>query len=165
MRYPDNPGIREEGSVANYWIIVGSPDNFEKTRELGFSIQGMKTRQRRKAERMEAGDQFVWYITGDQAFAGYATITGPSFEDHDLIWSSGKKKDEDYPWRVPIGKEVTLPRDGWVPAEGLARKLTYVQKWPAEHWRLAFQGNVHEIPEGDFETLRSEIDKAASQAA
>ena len=61
--------------MPNYWIIVGSPDNFEKTKELGFSVQGMKTRQRRKAERMEAGDQFVWYITGDQAFAGYATIT------------------------------------------------------------------------------------------
>ncbi|MEA2501206.1 MAG: hypothetical protein QOD01_1317 [Actinomycetota bacterium] len=159
------PGICEEASVPNYWIIVGSPDNFEKTKELGFSIQGMKTRQRKKAERMDAGDQFVWYITGDQAFAGYATITGPSFEDHDLVWSSGKKKDEDYPWRVPIGKEVALPRDGWVPAEGLARKLTYVQKWPAEHWRLAFQGNVHEIPESDFEVVRSEIDKAASQAA
>jgi len=25
--------------VPNYWIIVGSPDNFEKTKELGFSIQ------------------------------------------------------------------------------------------------------------------------------
>ena len=87
------------------------------------------------------------------------------FEDHDPIWSSGKKKDEDYPWRVPIGKGVSLPREGWVPAEGLARKLTYVQKWPAEHWRLAFQGNVHEISESDFEILRSEIDKAASQAA
>ena len=151
--------------MPNYWIIVGSPDNFEKTKELGFSIQGMKTRQRRKAERMEAGDQFVWYITGDQAFAGYATITGASFEDHDPIWSSGKKKDEDYPWRVPIGKAVSLPREGWVPAEGLARRLTYVQKWPAEHWRLAFQGNVHEISGSDFEILRSEIDKAASQAA
>ena len=165
MGEPRNQGTHEEGTVANYWIIVGSPGNFEKTKELGFSIQGMKTRQRRKAERMEAGDQFVWYITGDQAFAGYATITGPSFEDHDLIWSSGKKKDEDYPWRVPIGKEVVLPREGWVPAEGLARKLTYVQKWPAEHWRLAFQGNVHEIPESDFEIVRSEIDRAASQAA
>ncbi|MCA1847202.1 MAG: EVE domain-containing protein, partial [Actinobacteria bacterium] len=128
----------------------------------------MKTRQRKKAERMEAGDQFAWYITGDQAFAGYATITGGCFEDHEPIWipkQSAKKKDEDYPWRVPIGKEVSLPRDGWVPAEGVARKLTYVQKWPAEHWRLAFQGNVHEISGNDFEILRSEIDKAASQAA
>jgi EVE domain len=150
--------------VPNYWIIVGSPDNFEKTKELGFSIQGMKTRQRKKAERMEAGDQFVWYITGDMAFGGYATITGPCFEDHDPIWV-GKKDGEDYPWRVPIRKGIALPPERRVPAESLARKLAYVQKWPAEHWRLAFQGNVHEIPESDFETIRSEIDKVASEAA
>ena len=43
--------------------------------------------------------------------------------------------------------------------------MEYVQKWPPEHWRLAFQGNVHEIPEGDFELIRAEIDKAASEAA
>ena len=151
--------------MPNYWIIVGSPDNFEKTAELGFTVQGMKTRQRRKAERMAAGDQFVWYITGEMAFAGYATITGPSFEDHELIWSSGKKKDEDYPWRVPIRKEAALPGERRVPAESLARKLAYVSKWPAEHWRLAFQGNVHEIPEGDFETIKAEIDRAVSEAA
>ena len=151
--------------MASYWIIVGSPDNFEKTREHGFRLQGMKSRHRRKAEHMAAGDKLVWYITGDQAFAGYATITGGYFEDHESIWSSGKKKDEDYPWRVPVRKEVALPRERWIPAEGLARKLAYVSKWPPEHWRLAFQGNVHEIPEGDFELIRAEIDKAASEAA
>src|SRR3989449_10365819 len=130
--------------MASYWIIVGSPDNFEKTREHGFGVQGMKSRHRKKAERMAPGDKLVWYITGDQAFAGYATITGACFEDHDPIWSSGKKKDEDYPWRVPIGKEGSPPREGQVPAEGLARKLTYGQKWPAEQWRQAVHGNGHE---------------------
>jgi hypothetical protein len=151
--------------MASYWIIVGSPDNFERTGEHGFTVQGMKSRHRKKAERMAPDDKLIWYITGDQAFAGYATITGGFFEDHDRIWSSGKKKDEDYPWRVPIHKEVALPRERWIPAEGLARKLAYVSKWPPEHWRLAFQGNVHEIPKGDHELIRAEIDKAASEAA
>ncbi|HWD08882.1 MAG TPA: EVE domain-containing protein [Actinomycetota bacterium] len=150
--------------MPNYWIIVGSPDNFEKTSSLGFTVQGMKTRQRRKAERMGDGDQFVWYITGEQAFAGYATITGPYFEDHDPVWV-GKKDGEDYPWRVPIRKEVVLPVTGRIPAEGVARKLAYVAKWPPEHWRLAFQGNVHEISRADFDIVRAEIEKAATEAA
>jgi hypothetical protein len=151
--------------MSAYWIVVGSPDNFEKTREHGFAIQGMKSRHRRKAERMATGDKLIWYITGDQSFAGYATITGEYFEGHEPVWSSGKKKDEDYPWRVPIRKEVVLPRERWVPAESLAAKLAYVSKWPAEHWRLAFQGNVHEIPEGDFALIRADIEKAAGEAA
>ncbi|HEU5001257.1 MAG TPA: EVE domain-containing protein [Actinomycetota bacterium] len=150
--------------MPSYWIIVGSPDNFAKTEALGFTIQGMKSRQRRKAERMEAGDKFAWYITGEQAFAGYATITGSAFEDHEPIWV-GKKDGEDYPWRVPIAKDVVLPKDRRVGAEGVARRMTYVSKWPAEHWRLAFQGNVHEIPESDFALLAGEIDSAASEAA
>jgi hypothetical protein len=148
-----------------YWIIVGSPDNFEATKRIEFRVQGMKSRHRRKAERMVEGDKLVWYVTGDQAFAGYATITGEYFEDHEPVWSSGRKKDEDYPWRVPIRKEQVLARDRWVPAEGLARKMAYVSKWPAEHWRLAFQGNVHEIGEDDFELIRSAIDKAAAGEA
>lgn len=151
--------------MARHWIIVGSPENFENTKERRFSVQGMKSRHRRKAERMEAGDRLTWYITGDQAFAGYATITGPYFEDHTPIWSSGRKTGEDYPWRVPITREVVLPRDRWVPAEDLARKMAHVARWPAEHWRLAFQGNVHEIGGDDFDLIRKAVDKAAKGRA
>lgn len=151
--------------MARYWIIVGSPENFEKTKELGFKVQGMKSRHRRKAEAMGKGDRIAWYITGEQAFAGIATITGPCFEDHQPIWSSGGKKDEDYPWRVPIRKNLALPRGKWVPAEGLARKMAYASKWPAAHWRLAFQGNVHEIPEGDLELIRKALEAAAKGRA
>jgi hypothetical protein len=156
--------FEEVDDMPSYWIIVGSPDNFAKIEALGFTVQGMKTRQRRKAERMNRGDRFVWYLTGEQAFAGYATITGPCFEDHDPVWE-GKKAGEDYPWRVPISKGTVLAPSRRVPAEALARSMSYVAKWPPEHWRLAFQGNVHEIPESDFELVRAAIDRAASEAA
>jgi hypothetical protein len=154
--------------MPSYWIVVGSPDNFEKTAELGFTVQGLKSRHRKKAERMAKGDRLVWYITGEQAFAGIATIEGPCFEDHEPIWTpkkGGKKEEEDYPWRVPISKEVVLPRSEWVDAEGPARKMAHVAKWPAEHWRLAFQGNVHEISEADFEILLEAIQGTADVAS
>jgi hypothetical protein len=32
-----------------------------------------------------------------------------------------------------------------------------VQKWPAEHWKLAFQGNLRQIPDEDFAALRRAI--------
>ena len=41
-----------------------------------------------------------------------------------------------------------------MPSEAVGPGLEYVQKWPAEHWKLAFQGNLHLIPDADFETLR-----------
>lgn len=151
--------------MASYWIIVGSPGNFETTKEHGFKVQGMKSRHRRKAERMAKGDKIVWYITGEQAFAGFATITGPYFEDHDPIWSSSKKPGEDYPYRVPIKKELALVSSKWVDVEGLARKMKYVSKWPAAHWRLAFQGNVHEIGKDDFDLIRRALERSAKGRA
>lgn len=143
------------------WIAVSGEENFEKTKELKFELQGFKTRQRRKAERMQAGDRLIWYITKEMVFAGYATIMGESFEDHERIWQ-GKKAGEDYPWRVPIKPELVLERDKWVDVEGVARKMTYVSKWPPEHWRLAFQGNLHEIPDEDFELIRKALEEAAA---
>lgn len=146
--------------MPSYWIAVSGEANFEKTGELGFELQGFKTRQRRKAERMAEGDKLVWYITKEMAFAGYATITGTCFEDHEPIWE-GKKETEDYPWRVPIRKELVLKRDDWIDVEGIARQMAYVSKWPPEHWRLAFQGNLHEIPEEDFVRIKAALDRAA----
>ena len=45
-------------------MVVGSPDNFGRTRELGFSVQGFKTRQRKKVlEQMRPGDNLVYYVS------------------------------------------------------------------------------------------------------
>ncbi len=65
-------------------------------------MQGIKSRHRKKADRMKPGDKIVYYLTGLKAFAGISTITSIAFESHDRIWSSGdpKKEAEDYPFRV-----------------------------------------------------------------
>jgi hypothetical protein len=143
-----------------YWIIVGSLENFRRTAELGFTIQGIKSRHRKKAERMGPGDKIAYYVTGLKAFAGISTIESAYFESHDRIWASGdpKKAAEDYPFRIRIAPELILPEADFVPAEAVARQMTYVAKWPAKNWTLAFQGNVHEIDAADFQIIRDAID-------
>jgi hypothetical protein len=139
------------------WIIVGSAENFAKTRELGFSLVGLKSRHRKKAERMRPGDKIVWYITGAKAFAGIATITSPYFESHERVWKSGDpmKEAEDYPFRVRIELDLVPPEGEWIAAEPIARQMRYVQRYPSENWTLAFQGNVHPIERDDFELIRA----------
>jgi hypothetical protein len=39
----------------------------------------------------------------------------------------------------------------------MARQMTYTKKWPAQHWRLAFQGNVHVLPKEDYDLIRREM--------
>jgi len=148
---------------ANYWIVVGSPENFARTAERGFTVQGLKSRHRKKAERMKPGDKIIYYLTGRKAFAGIVTIESPYFESHEPIWKSGdpKKDGEDYPFRVTIAPDVILAIDVAIPAEPIARQMVYVAKWPAANWTLAFQGNVHEINEDDYRVIRDTIEEAA----
>ena len=156
-----------EMNATGYWIVVGSPENFQRTAEHGFTVQGFKSRHRKKAERMKAGDKIIYYLTGRKAFGGIATIESGYYEDHDRIWESGdpKKAAEDYPFRVRSSPDVILPLAEAVPAEGIARQMAYVAKWPANNWTLAFQGNVHEIGESDYRLIRDAIEAAVPTGA
>jgi len=155
-----NPSARRKrsrtGTPPQYWMIVTSPDNFRKSREHGFGIQGLKSRHRKRAEAMRAGDRMLYYVTGRMAFAATATLSSQMFEDHSHIWRSSRRE-EDYPWRVQMRPEHVLEETEWVLAKELAYRLEYVRKWPPEHWTLAFQGHVHQLPQKDFKLIEDEI--------
>jgi hypothetical protein len=155
------------GTQPQYWIVVSSLDNWHKTVEHDFTVQGMKSRHRKKADQMTPGDKIIYYCTVVKAFAGITTITSEAFEDHTPIWVSGntKKAGEDYPYRVQIERDLALGDDDLVPAEPIAWQMVYASKWPAANWTLAFQGNVHNVPREDYELIRAEIEKAAAVTA
>jgi predicted RNA-binding protein len=150
------------GRSAQYWMVVSSPENFRKTRDHGFTIQGLKSRHRRRVETMRVGDRVLYYITGRMAFAATVTVGSPMYEDHTPIWRSARR-DEDYPWRVHIRPEIVLDDADWVPAKELAYRLDYVRKWPPEHWTLAFQGHIHALPKNDFTIIEDEIARSAKR--
>jgi CubicO group peptidase (beta-lactamase class C family) len=54
-----------------------------------------------------------------------------------------------------------LDEDGFLAAESVATKLEHVRKWPAEHWHLAFQGQLRTVSEADARLLRERIAAAA----
>jgi hypothetical protein len=138
-------------------MIVTSPDNFDKTMALHLAVVGMKSRHRKKAMSMAPGDAVVFYLTGLAVFAAAAEVASGYFEEHVRIWRSPGKPDEDYPWRIRLRNAVTPPEPARVPALDLKDRLAYVRKWPAAHWRLAFQGNVHKIPDDDAALVRASL--------
>lgn len=142
-----------------FWMIVTSPANYERTRALRFSQQGMKKRHLRKAERMAVGDGMCWYVTGHQTFAAIATLTSGFFESAKPIWVSDGAPDV-YPWRVRIKKDRALAPEDGVDVESLVPKLAFVRKWPKTSWRLAFQGNVHELPPADYALIARAVASA-----
>lgn len=146
--------------MPTYWCIVTSPENIARTRERGFTLQGVKGGHRKKAEKMQPGDRIVVYATGRQAFAFTATITSPYFEEHTPIWKSDKPG-EDYPFRFQIKPDIVLDEDDYVPARLLIEQMEYARKWPLQHWHLAFQGNVHVLPEKDFQLIEETMAQPA----
>ena len=146
---------------AQYWMIVSSLENFRKTQERSFAVQGLKTRHRRRAEMMRQGDRLLFYVTGRMVFTATCTLTSGMFEEHSHIWRTSRR-DEDYPWRIRIQPDVTLEDAEWLPAKELAYRLEYVRKWPPEHWSLAFQGHVHQLPQKDFKLIEDEMRRLES---
>ncbi|HYE76531.1 MAG TPA: MmcQ/YjbR family DNA-binding protein [bacterium] len=155
---------KQDAPMPRYYIVVGAPENFAITRDRGFTVHGLKARRRKVAEGLKAGDKVIFYLTGKQAWGGIVTVTGDAYEDHTPIWA-GKKEDEDYPHRFPIEPDVVLDVDAALPVEPMVPDLEYLRKWPAQHWRLGFQGNVHEIGEADYKTIRKAIEKQAKSGA
>lgn len=146
------------------YIVVGSPEIFEKTRELGFTMHGLKSTRRKMAAAVRPGDRLIFYITGLKRFGGIVEVTSEMFEDSTPIWHSSKKPDERYPYRVHIKPEVIVEPDGYVLVEPLATAMTYTKKWPPQNWTLAFQGNLHKIPLSDYELIRDALTRAKQPA-
>jgi predicted RNA-binding protein len=151
--------------VAKTWVLTGSLENFRATREHGFGVIGAKERRRAMAEQIQPGDRIVFYVTGVQAFGGIVRVTGEMYEDREKIWPGKPGKVDPYPWRFATEPELVLAEDDFVPAVELAGQLEHVGKWPAEHWQLAFQGQLRPVGDADAELLERRIREAAPAAA
>jgi hypothetical protein len=132
------------------WILTGSLENFLINAERNFDVIGLKERRIRQAEQFQPDDLVIFYITGIKAFGGIARVLSPMFADREPIWPQGKKKvREDYPWRVHGEPVLVLEEADFVPAESLLGEMEHLSKWPAEHWTLAFQGQLRTISDRD----------------
>jgi predicted RNA-binding protein len=150
----------EQGSP-KIWVLTGSLDNFRATAEHDFRVIGMKERRRRLAEQVEKGDIIVFYVTGVQAFAGTVVVTSELYEDRSRIWPGKPGAPDPYPWRFKTAPVIILPEEDFVPAEELAQKLEHVRKWPAQHWHLAFQGQLRTISNEDASVIGHALRDAA----
>ena len=147
------------------WVLTGSLDNFRATREHGFRVIGMKGRRRRLAEQIEPGDRIAFYVTGIQAFGGIVRVTGEMYEDRTRIWPGKPGNPDAYPWRFETEPVLVLDEEEFVPAIELAGELEHVRKWPAEHWHLAFQGQLRPVSEADARLIEERLREAAGALA
>ncbi len=147
------------------WVLTGSTDNFAVTRELGFKLIGFKERRRKQAQAIEVGDRIIFYLTKVMAFGGAVTISSDLFEDRDPVWPGKPGSPDPYPWRRATEPELTLDEGDWIAAESVKDELEHIGKWPAEHWKLAFQGQLRTVSDSDAKLLMERMRVAAGATA
>lgn len=147
------------------WILTGSPENYAATRDHDFRVIGLKERNRNRALEIVPGDRIVLYLTRIMSFAASIRVTGELYEDREKIWPGKPGKVDPYPWRFETEPELVLEEAEWVRAETLVGKLDHIGKWPREHWKLAFQGQIRAVSEHDASVLLDRLGAAAATRA
>jgi predicted RNA-binding protein len=147
--------------MPTYWIVVGMPENFQIATRRKFDMFGFKSTRRRESGEMRPGDKLVFYLTGVKSFAGIATVTSESYEEHNRVFMSEKKPDEDFPFRVKTKPEIVLSEDRWLNVPDYVPQLEFTRKGAMKSWGMAFQGNLHKISEADYKLLERAMRTAA----
>src|SRR5919106_1013706 len=107
----------------NFWMIVCNEENFRITKNLGFTIQGLKAQYRRKVQRVEAGDRLLYYVSGIRRFTATALVTSSYQEEASPIWKN--EGSTGWPYRISIKPEVVLDKPQYIDAGLLAHRLDY----------------------------------------
>lgn len=145
-----------------YWMLVTTQENLDITRARGFSMQGVDTKNRKKAVRMGPKDRVLYYVSDKKGFAATATVTSDSFEDEERIWNH-HRENEMFPHRVEIDADVVLDEPNYVDGFQVGPTLEYVKKWPPHLWPHAFFGMLHIIPQRDFNFIEAELRRASGE--
>jgi hypothetical protein len=146
-----------------YWMLVTTQENLDITRARGFSMQGVDTKNRKKAVRMGPEDRVLYYVSDRKGFAATATVTSDSFEDDERIWKHHSEK-ETFPHRVELDADVVLDQSAYVDGYQVGPTLEYVKKWPPHLWPHAFFGMLHIIPQRDFNYVEGELRRARGES-
>ena len=142
--------------MPSYWMLVTTKDNYNITREMGFKVQGVKSKHRKRAQRMLPGDRVLYFIQSSKCFPGTATSDSGAREEHDEIWVSHNGK-EDFPYRVDIHPNLVLEDREHLDGYQLGPGLHYVKRWAPEDWDLAFQDHLHLLSQRDFGLIEDEM--------
>ena len=149
----------------SHWLITVSPENYVITREMHFTLLGLRSRHRKKAERVALGDRVLYYVLTERIFPATASVTSAYFEDRHPIWVNHERRDDPFPYRVHTQPNLVLEPGEGLNAEAIAPRLLYLKRWAPEQWFLALQGDVHLLSAQDFMLVEREMERIATGRA
>jgi hypothetical protein len=143
----------------SHWLVTLTPENYAITRSMNFTHLGLRSRHRKKAERVATGDRVLYYVLEQRTFPATSTVTSGYFEDRHPLWINQERKDDPFPYRVHTQPTIVLEPWEGLDASLLAPRLLYLKRWPLEQWYLALQGDMHLLSAQDFQLIEREMQR------
>ena len=150
--------------VNTYWLVSLTEDNYNITKNLGFSIQGFNIHEKRKVSRMKPEDRIVYYLNDLKEFVATATINSEPFEDNTKYWNHSNEE-EQFKDRIHIKPDFILDPKDYIDGKLIGPSLEYMKRWRPEKWHLSFFGMLHIIPQNDFRYLEKSIQSNTSKSS
>ena len=130
-----------------YWIISLTLNQYFKNTGKKKKVQEFHISQKKKVQRMNKGDQFVYYLNDENKFIAASELRSPDFE---VV--------TDEALAIKIRKITSLPLTNCVDADQIGPRLEYIKRWAPERWRLALVGPLHIISRNDYDLIKTSID-------
>ena len=145
----------------NYWMFVTTEENFSISSKMGLTLHGFGKKYKKRTDRMNVGDEVIYYLRDKMRWCAISEIETTVFEDPRPIWMP-RIRGDDFRYRVNMKAKVILDEGQYVDASLVAPALDYLKRWPLELWHLAFMDDLHLLPQKDFRFIEGEIKRAQS---
>tara|TARA_B100000029_G_scaffold478635_1_gene524932 strand:- start:226 stop:720 length:495 start_codon:yes stop_codon:yes gene_type:complete len=143
--------------INTYWLISLNEENYNITKNLGFTIQGFNSFEKRKVSRMKPDDRIVYYLNDVKGFVATASVTSDPFEDETKYWFNSNEE-ESFKDRIEINPISILESKNYIDGNIVGPSLEYIKRWRPEKWYLSFYGMLHIIPQNDYRYLEKSIE-------
>ena len=141
--------------MVKYWLCVVNEANWRIVKER--LLWGVSERYKRKMNEVSEGDLLVFYVKPKRIGGIFKVISKP-FVDKKVVFSSeGFRTGEVFPYRVRL-KSLLIPPEP-LPFEPLIPRLSFIKN--KARWTGYIRGAMREIPEGDYELIRAELEARA----
>ena len=144
------------GKNRNYWMFVETKENSDITRDLGYSLFGLGSKYRRRAQRMQPNDRVLFYVSQLRKWTAIGTIQSKYFEDKSIIWKP-ETRPMDFRYRVKASPDIVLKEKDFIDGLILGPRLEYLKRWSPEDWPLAFFDRLHLLSQRDFRLIEYEF--------
>lgn len=147
-----------------HYITLFAPETYRRFTESARNVSGVRSRNRKAAERVRPGDVLIAYMTGVSRWVGLFEVTGRCYDDPTPLFSD---KDDPYSLRFPIETRIWLSPDQGLPIRdpALWSKLSFTRQHQptSATWTNAVRTSLYKLEDGDAALLSARLREQAEQ--